>query len=401
MTLHKKVIRCMLATLYGLPLSILVILIRKFFLIRFQSSMSERIGHFSANFDLYLCEKKFNINRPKIKNYIDIFCLQKKVSNNFLAKKWSEKLIILHYGFVIPIIDCLKFFNQFKYHEIKHNTNSDRDVYNLIDKTKPFIKLSNEENKLGYELLSKIGFNEKTKFVSIVVRDSSYLEQNFKETDYNYHKIRDYKITSFIPAIKFLISQGYKVIIMGSTVNQSINIKSDAIFDYSNSTIKSDFLDIFIISKCEFFIRTSGLGGVAVIFRKPILHLSSHLGYLMTSSKKNLLLLKNFYSVTENKNLSINELFEKNLAFDIEIDYLKKKKIICQESSDDILNATREIVEIIRKKKEYHENEKNLQNKFKKDYLEKIKLLNKSNFHGKFLANMSIEYLKKNFNNYE
>ena len=85
--LHKKIIRLTLAIVYGLPLSILIIFIRKFLLIRFQSGMSERIGHFSTNFDLYLCEKKFNINRPKIKNYIDIFCLQKKISNNFFSKK--------------------------------------------------------------------------------------------------------------------------------------------------------------------------------------------------------------------------------------------------------------------------------------------------------------------------
>lgn len=394
--LFKKIIRIILAILYGLPLSIFIIFIRSFFLIRFQNSMSERIGHFSTNLDLYLCEKKFNINKPKIKNYLDIFCLQKKISNIFLKKKWSEKIIIFHYGLIIPIIDCLKFFNQFQYHEIKNNTNSDRDVHNLLDKTEPFIELTDDENKKGFDALSEFGIYKDTKFVSIIIRDSNYFAQEFGNNKYDYRKIKNYKIETFYPAIKFLIERGYKVVIMGSNQNQKISLKNDLIFDYSNSKIRSDFLDVFIISKCKFFIRTSGLGGVAVLFRKPVLHLNAQLALLTTSTKKNLLLAKNFYSINEKRKLSFDEIFDKGFANVFDENKLKKKNILLEESSEDILNATKEIYESVENKREYSESERNLQKKFKKFYLDKIHLNNMSNFHGEFLANVSIDYLKKN-----
>ena len=54
------------------------------------------------------------------------------------------------------------------------------------------------------------------------------------------------------------------------------------------------------------------------------------------------------------------------------------------------------MVKFIENKQKYSKYEKNLQKKFKKFYLNKIKSHKLSNFHGKFLAIVSIEYLKKN-----
>ena len=393
--IYKKIIRIILAVVYGLPICILIISIRKFLLIRFQSVMSERIGHFTTNIDLYLCEKKFNINRPKIRNYIDIFCLQKKISNNFLVKKWSEKITIVHYSLVIPIIDCLKFFKQFHYHEIKNNTNSDRDVHNLLDKTEPFIEFTDKEKKKGFDALSEFGIFENTKFASIIIRDSSYFANTFGNHIYDYRKIKNYNIETFYPAIKFLLKEGYRVVIMGSDQSQKINFKDNSIFDYSNSKIRSDFLDIFIISRCKFFIRTSGLGGVAVLFRKPVLHLNAHLGLFTTSTKKNLLLPKNFYSKNDKRKLFLSEIFDKGFAFDYDEYSLKKENILLEESSEDVLNATKEIYEIVENKREYSETEKKIQKSFKKFYLDKVKSCGLSELHGEFFANVSIDFLKK------
>ena len=393
--IYKKIIRIILAVVYGLPICILIISIRKFLLIRFQSVMSERIGHFTTNIDLYLCEKKFNINRPKIRNYIDIFCLQKKISNNFLVKKWSEKITIVHYSLVIPIIDCLKFFKQFHYHEIKNNTNSDRDVHNLLDKTEPFIEFTDKEKKKGFDALSEFGIFENTKFASIIIRDSSYFANTFGNHIYDYRKIKNYNIETFYPAIKFLLKEGYRVVIMGSDQSQKINFKDNSIFDYSNSKIRSDFLDIFIISRCKFFIRTSGLGGVAVLFRKPVLHLNAHLGLFTTSTKKNLLLPKNFYSKNDKRKLFLSEIFDKGFAFDYDEYSLKKENILLEESSEDVLNATKEIYEIVENKREYSETEKKIKKSFKKFYLDKVKSCGLSELHGEFFANVSIDFLKK------
>ena len=182
---------------------------------------------------------------------------------------------------------------------------------------------------------------------------------------------------------------------MGSDQSQKINFKDNSIFDYSNSKIRSDFLDIFIISRCKFFIRTSGLGGVAVLFRKPVLHLNAHLGLFTTSTKKNLLLPKNFYSKNDKRKLFLSEIFDKGFAFDYDEYSLKKENILLEESSEDVLNATKEIYEIVENKREYSETEKKIQKSFKKFYLDKVKSCGLSELHGEFFANVSIDFLKK------
>ena len=48
-------------------------------------------------------------------------------------------------------------------------------------------------------------------------------------------------------------------------------ITHNRIIDYANSALKSDFLDVWLMSKCEFCISTStGFDRVATAFRKPL-----------------------------------------------------------------------------------------------------------------------------------
>ena len=69
----KKILKIFVNFFYGFPISIILIIIRPLILIRFQQISSERIGLLATTTELYLCEKKFKINHPSYKNYIDIF----------------------------------------------------------------------------------------------------------------------------------------------------------------------------------------------------------------------------------------------------------------------------------------------------------------------------------------
>ena len=62
---------------------------------------------------------------------------------------------------------------------------------------------------------------------------------------------------------------------MGKNDETKLNYTCDNVIDYANSQYRSDFMDIYLTSKCEFFISSGGgLDGVAVIFDKPILYIN-------------------------------------------------------------------------------------------------------------------------------
>ena len=58
---------------------------------------------------------------------------------------------------------------------------------------------------------------------------------------------------------------------MGSIVKENISTNNNKIINYANSQNRTDFLDIYLISKCKFYISTgTGLDLVATLFRKPL-----------------------------------------------------------------------------------------------------------------------------------
>ena len=70
--------------LCSIPILIIIRLISPWYLIRFGSITSGRIGHFSANTELYCCEIESGIKKPK-QSYLDLFYYG-DISNQQLAK---------------------------------------------------------------------------------------------------------------------------------------------------------------------------------------------------------------------------------------------------------------------------------------------------------------------------
>ena len=70
--------------LCSIPTLIIIRLISPWYLVRFGSIASSRIGHFSANTELYCCEIESGINKPK-QPYLDLFYYD-DISNQQLAK---------------------------------------------------------------------------------------------------------------------------------------------------------------------------------------------------------------------------------------------------------------------------------------------------------------------------
>ena len=79
--------------------AIFVNLIKPFILIRWSRLDNARIGHYLADVEIYLLEKKYKKNVPN-KRYIDFFYKPElNICNKQLDKMWSTKLLIMPWCF--------------------------------------------------------------------------------------------------------------------------------------------------------------------------------------------------------------------------------------------------------------------------------------------------------------
>ena len=169
--------------------------------------------------------------------------------------------------------------------------------------------------------------------------------------------------------------------------------KMPKVIDYCHSNIKSYFLDVFLAATSRFCIGTpSGYYTIADFFGVPIL--LTNLAWLSpyyTLGKKDLfiprLIKKN------NQILNIDTLLENPYIFlNTDIDFKKYNVTSIENSEEDLLNATIEMMEKTSNKSKL-ESKTTLQEKFIKVAEKKILNLTNEIFYG--FGNISSDYLEK------
>ena len=116
------------------------------------------------------------------------------------------------------------------------------------------------------------------KFICLTVRDEKYKKQfsSNKFTDpkyWNYQNFRNAKIENYYHVAQELLDRNYWVIRMGKITSREMIIKNDKFLDYSFSSYRDDFLDMWLMANCFFSISNStGIDEVAKAFRKPIVN---------------------------------------------------------------------------------------------------------------------------------
>ena len=166
-----------------------------------------------------------------------------------------------------------------------------------------------------------------------------------------------------------MVSKGFKAIRMGKNLTKKINFTDENIFDYSTSGNANDFLDFYIISKCEFMISAStGITTVAALFRKPSL-IVNELGVhaLAQHPNKLMIILKKFKNINSGELVSFEEAYQKKLNYVdeasrlsslgyklIDNDEIEIKK--ATESFYDLINKNINLDEILYKQKNYWQN---------------------------------------------
>ena len=62
---------------------------------------------------------------------------------------------------------------------------------------------------------------------------------------------------------------------MGAVVKKPIDTNNKMIIDYASNNLRTDFMDIYLGSQCEFCLTTgTGFDGITLMFRKPNIYVN-------------------------------------------------------------------------------------------------------------------------------
>lgn len=323
-----------------LPIILVIRLIRPFVLIRFGKLPNTRIGGFATCPELYLCER----DKKMHKRSLDFFCCHRdKNSNSQLKKMWARILPIS--DFVNLLISANKLLPGHERHVIPMP--DENDFKGLLAASRPHLWFTKEEERLGAEMLKERGISLDKKFICLAARDSTYLKATHVETDWSYHDYRDANIDDYILAAEELVKRKYIVFRMGAVVAKPLSIRHPEIIDYA-TTFRSDFLDIFLLSKCHFFFGAhSGMNSVPMVLRRPkavtdVIPLYS----VHTWMPDDLFIPKKIWLKKESRFLNFREIFDLGIwKFSRGEHYAPYGLVIVSNTPEEVLALAREMDE--------------------------------------------------------
>ncbi|MBT89689.1 MAG: glycosyltransferase, TIGR04372 family protein [Spirochaetales bacterium] len=300
-----KFILIVLQLLVVLPFIPLIRMLRPLVVMRFGQLNSDRIGHFAANTELYLCERDMGMYNRRT---LDVFYHSSLICNHQLKKMWDRTLRVSRFARPIDMIN--RWLPGSESHVIP--IPSDRDIHGLLPRTKVHLSFTSDEEHLGTRLLREMGIPANTPFVCFHARESIYLNSVQPYRDWSHHDYRNTNIDNCIDAVEELTHHGYYCVRMGSIVKEALNTDNPKIIDYAAKQ-RTEFLDIFLGAKCHFFIYSgpSGISEIPAIFRRPLVCANQIPIFFVPTIGHNVLFIpKKLWHKTEKRLITFREMVE-------------------------------------------------------------------------------------------
>ncbi len=229
---------------------------------------THRIGNFSLDVDFYLrkCQLDSDFSRKNV-----IFISGKNVCNTVLLDLVKRHCKVIG-GVSGSILHFMR--NWIRKTRFYISLVPENNEYILYQTTRSTLHFEKKENDMGARLLKKhfgIEVGE-TKYICLFARDQVYLNTMTPGKNWSHHLSRNFDVDTFIPTIEYLINQGFVVIRMGSHVAKRVTFSHPKFFDYPYLSIRSEFLDLFLVMQCYFLIGSaSGLCDLTGVFGVPYL----------------------------------------------------------------------------------------------------------------------------------
>ena len=375
-----------LSLVFTLPIVIIIRILRPFYLIRIGLINNGIFGHFTFEPEYYLS------NKVKSKTHsLDLFFFRSIRSVN---RQWVRmvKRNIHVYPVVRFIYDTNNLLPGGRHHVVDIIDSGARDINNVFHVVDQQIKLLSDEELYAEECLKKFGFNKDDKFICIISRDDAYKRKINSKRDWSYHNYRDSDIDNYKEAATQLAEIGYFVFRIGAFEKKEFDVDHEKVIDYSSSDIRSDLLDIYLVSKCTFIIiGESGISSLAMSFRVPIVFVNlSAIEYILTSNTNIISIPKKMWLRQEERYLDFDEIFKKGIGRFLKSQYYEEFGIdLIENTPEEITDVAMEMHERLSGTWRTSMEEQVLQSKF-------WSLLPKSELHGnQILSRVGTNYLEK------
>lgn len=379
--------------IFCIPALLIVLIVRALrplIIIRFGFLDADRIGSFSGDIEVYLCEREklFKKNKPTI----DIFYYRvRPFSNLQLKKMWERTLYICQFARLIDKVNY--YLPGGRQHSIQMRPLLERDFHGVLPCTKPHLSFTAKEEQKGMAALKKVGLSFDTPFICFYIRDKAYLSATYFYKDWNYHNYRDGNIQNCILAAEEMAGRGYFLFRMGAIVHEKLKTNNPRIIDYATQ-FRSDFLDIYLSAKCRFFIGSAaGLTSIPIIFRRPTIWINLiPFEYAPSWASNTLFIPKKLWLRKEHRFMAFREILESGAGrFHKAQEYEKMNIEVIENTPEEIRDVTVEMEERLNGIWQTTAKDEDLQRRF-------WSLFQKSNLHGKIIARISAEFLRQHKN---
>lgn len=377
----------LLMILLAMPAALIIRALRPLVLIRTGQLVSERIGHFAANTEMYLCRRDAGLDNRRA---IDIFYTAPSVSNRQLKKMWGRALHICRLAG--PLDKANRSLPGSHIHTINLVVpGGDRDTHGLLANSKPHLSFTGEEERRGLAALRQLGVPDGARFICFCSRDPAYLKATTPEWDCRHLDYRDSNIHRYVPAEEEMARRGYYSLRMGAIVQEALSTTNPMIIDYA-TRYRSDFMDIFLNAKGYFAIYdTVGLNAIPKIFRRPVAYVNIvPLEHAPSWLPDDLFIPKLLRKRDEHRFLSFREMLDITAGrFPTSEDYEKLGIEVVENTPEEITDLAVEMDERLAGRWQTTGEDEDLQRRF-------WSLFKGSPLHGIVLSRIGARFLRRN-----
>ena len=201
----------------------------------------------------------------------------------------------------------------------------------------PLFQLEPKHEERGRAVLRKWGVSDDDWFVSLHVR----------EGDGNpWTNNADARIESYQRAIDRIVNSGGWVIRMGNPSMTPLKVQ-DQVVDYSRSSDRSDWMDVFLWSRCRAFVGSmSGPFNIPAVFGVPTL-ITNHGGFgLDQGFNRSLMLPKLYWDISTRRMLSAKEMLDGPFGWTVSRRFPGHEIEIVENSPEELEQGVVSILEI-------------------------------------------------------
>ncbi|MBE9116865.1 TIGR04372 family glycosyltransferase [Lusitaniella coriacea LEGE 07157] len=199
----------------------------------------------------------------------------------------------------------------------------------------PLLSLSESHRERGWQALETLGVPRDAWFVCLHVREPGF----HKDSKGLYQTFRNANIDTYSLAIQTIVERGGWVIRVGDPSMKPLPPQPQVI-DYAHSSIKSDWMDVFLCGACRFYIgTTSGLSHVPPTFGVPCAITNWTPMGIRSAYSADVLLPKLYWSEPEQRYLSFAEVIDPSIGYIQYAPFLIEKGIKPVDNTLEEINA--------------------------------------------------------------